>query len=421
MSFQPAYHITHVYLDRQSDWLPPARVRQGNYVVFWWKAIALGHLFIKPNQALLAEAYHTALAAAISPAIEHYAGLQQASGTPWQAWLPEQDYERWGAWMEVLLSSWLPVAIPPQVPVSVIICTRNRAAQLWRCLQQLHALPCAPAEIVVVDNAPTDASTYETTKAFSGVAYVRELRAGLDIARNTGIAMAQQPVVLFVDDDVIVHPWLLYSVWETFQEPTTAAITGLVIALALQTEAQLIFEQCWSFNRGYVDKVYSPGFLQATRGQAPPVWEIGAGANMAFRKSVFEEVGYFDELLDAGAAGCSGDSEMWHRILAHGHSIRYVPRAVVFHEHREKMADLKRQLFYYVRGHAVAALIQHEQQPQEGYARRVFWTMPKMYAYLLVRGFPFFRFRSRTLWAEMKGLVAGMVYFYSHRKAKTPR
>ena len=411
------YDITHVYLDNPGPLLPPpGQPGQGNYLVFWWKELALGHLVIEPGPTLTAVAYWAALTAAIQPAVQHYKS-QQRSNAPEPA---PQDQEHWRAWLGALLVAWLPVP-PSQVPVSVIICTRNRAPQLRRCLQRLHMLPCAPTEIVVVDNAPTDVSTQQVAMEFAGVIYIHEPRGGLDIARNTGIMAARCPVVAFVDDDVVVHSLLLYRVWEAFQDPATAALTGLVLALALQTEAQVLFEQYWSFNRGYLDRCYSTAYLQAAPGQAPPVWEIGAGANMAFRKSIFKQVGYFDERLDVGAAGCSGDSEMWYRILAHGHTIRYVPRAIVYHEHRQAMAELQRQLYYYMRGHAAAALIQQEQQLQRGYARHLYLNMPRYYADLLRAGFPFFPRRGRTLWAELTGLVSGVIFYYRNRTSKPLR
>jgi GT2 family glycosyltransferase len=72
-----------------------------------------------------------------------------------------------------------------------------------------------------------------------------------------------------------------------------------------------------------------------------PAWDVGAGANMAFRKTVFEKVGYFDERLDVGASGCSGDSEYWYRIMAEGFTCRYFPHIYVYHQHRESWDDLK--------------------------------------------------------------------------------
>ena len=315
--------------------------------------------------------------------------------------------------MDAVFAGWLPTNVPTQLPVSIIICTRNRAEQLAVCLRQLRTLRSRPAEIVVVDNAPTDSSTEKVVRNFPEAVYVREPRAGLDIARNTGIVAAQNEIILFIDDDVMVNDMLVYWVWQAFEEPAVAAMTGLVIAHSLQTEAQVIFEKDWSFNRGYVDTYYTPDYLNQT---GPPVWKIGAGANMAFRKSIFEQAGYFDELLDAGAAGCSGDSEMWHRILANGGTIHYNPRAVAHHAHREQLQDLKDQIFYYMRGHVVAALIQHRHRPQDGYDR----YLKRLYNYysdLLGKHFPLFKYCHPTMWAEIKGAAAGVAYYYRHRDA----
>ncbi|RZL13403.1 MAG: glycosyltransferase, partial [Hymenobacter sp.] len=190
--------------------------------------------------------------------------------------------------------------------------------------------------------------------------------------------------------------------------------------LELQAEAQVLFERDWSFNRGYVARRYDLDYVQRAVNQAPAVWEIGAGANMAFRKSVFEEVGYFDELLGAGAAGCGDDSEMWYRILVRGHAIAYNPQAIVYHEHRKEVATLKRQLFYYMRGHAVAALVQQAQQPQSGYARYLYRKLPTYYfhlfKHLLRTDFPAYRGRTRTLWMEVKGVLSGIAFYYRHRQ-----
>jgi hypothetical protein len=48
---------------------------------------------------------------------------------------------------------------PSGALVSVVVCTRDRAASLAACLDRLRALTYAPLEILVVDNAPTDGST----------------------------------------------------------------------------------------------------------------------------------------------------------------------------------------------------------------------------------------------------------------------
>jgi glycosyltransferase involved in cell wall biosynthesis len=414
MALSP-YHITHIFL-HQERMLPDLDTdQQGNYLVFWWKDIVLGHTFIEPGEKLLGQDYYMRCFTVIQPTVDFYRVKQHAHNDHWRELLLDQNFDAWLDFMERVFSNWTAMVIPAKVPVSVVICTRNRASYLLRCLTLLSNQTSQPKEIVVVDNAPTDESTYEVVRQFDGVIYLKELRPGLDIARNTGAFKASCPFVAFTDDDVHVHPLWVYRVWETFQDPSVAAMTGLVIASNLDTEAQLIFEKYWSFNRGYIDKNYDTRFFNQTLNIGPPVWEIGAGANMAFRKDVFKEVGFFDELLDVGAAGCNGDSEMWYRILEAGYTIHYNPRAVVHHEHRRDMEGLKKQIFYYMRGFTMAALLQQKRRREAGYKQHLFWTLPKYYLRMLYRGFPKYQFRFQTVGSELKGMLSGMIFYLRNK------
>lgn len=406
-----SYNIIHIDLSKVDLLLPPFKNENGNYVILWWKDIALGDFYIKPNQNLYEEEFLNKIISAILPIIDSYNEKTNIK-RDWRNYLITNQIQDWKK-LDLLFSSADVEALPEKVPISVVICTRDRAASLSQCLEQIKNLICQPEEIVVVDNAPLDRSTRQIVKQFPDVKYVIEPKAGLDFARNAGIMAASQSITAFVDDDVRVHPFWAYRVWETFQNPSVSAMTGLVIALKLDSEAQFIFEKHWSFNRGYLDKIYDKAYFSSLK--APPVWEIGAGANMAFRKSVFEKVGNFHELLDVGAAGCSGDSEMWFRILADGDTIQYNPKAVVYHEHRSNIKALEKQLFSYMRGFTTAALWQHRQIPKLGYKKLVFLGLPKYYAVLLAKGFPRYRERYRTLWAEIKGVISGLMYFYKRK------
>ena len=143
---------------------------------------------------------------------------------------------------------------------------------------------------------------------------------------------------------------------------------------------------------------------------------------MAFRKTVLEEVGYFDERLDVGAAGCSGDSEIWFRILSRGMRILYTPRAVVYHEHRRTLPALHKQLFYYMRGFTAAALVQHRQDRRAGYRRHFYRVLAPYYLKLLKEGFPRYRSRHRTVFDELSGILSGLLFFLRNRNkpSQTP-
>jgi GT2 family glycosyltransferase len=301
--------------------------------------------------------------------------------------------------------------------VSVIVCTRDRPEALARCLAALAALDPAPAEIVVVDNAPTTAATREATANRPGVRYVLEPRPGLDVARNTGLAAARGGLVAFTDDDVEVPRDWLGRLAACFAEADVVAATGLVLPAELDTEAQLVFERdLGGLDRGYAPRRFDAAYFARHRRRGVPVWDVGAGANMAFRRAAVLAVGGFDERLDAGAAGCSGDSELWYRLLAAGGVCVYTPAAVVHHHHRATLPELRRQAHDYMRGHVTALLVQFERHRHWGNLYRLAIGLPAYYARQLVmgalRGFPL---ASRIALGGATGAVAGLRYYAGAR------
>lgn len=308
---------------------------------------------------------------------------------------------------------------PPSTSASVVICTRDRPDSLARCLDSLAALVDPPGEVLVVDNAPSTASSRDLVARRPGVRYVVEPRRGLDHARNTGIRASRGEVVAFVDDDVTVHPGWLGALLRGFTAPEVMAVTGLVLAAELDTDAQLHFETHWSFNRGYNARTFDAAFFAETLPAGVPVWDIGAGANMAFRREVFERVGEFDDRLDVGAAGCSGDTELWYRILAEGWPCRYEPAAVVHHWHRRERAALERQLEGYMRGHVAALLVQYEKYGHGGNLWRAFVVLPGGYLRTLASGLvKGFGLRHRMLVPEVRGCVAGLLFYLRNRRPR---
>ena len=413
--FRP-YMIHHIDLNK-SLVLPEFKANNaGKYLVFWWNNIGLGQCFIKPGQHISETDYDEHLINAIKPFIAFYTKTSLNSNEKWQCWIRIKKFDRWNKWMRNVLAEFTLSTIPFTVPVSVVICTHNRTAQLQRCLLAMRKLECQPEEIIVVDNDPADDSTKIVVEGFEGLRYIREPKKGLDYARNAGILNSTKSILAFTDDDVIVHRLWVYRIWETFRNPDVGAMTGLIIPLMLDTEAQFIFEKHWSFNRGYVEKIYDEKYFKSALPTGPPVWEIGAGANMAFRKSIFDKTGYFNEILDVGAAGCNGDSELWFRILSKGYSIYYNPMSVTFHEHRQDLKALRKQLFYYMRGFTTAALVQQNQLPQADYKKHRLRQFPRYYLKLLVKDFPYNRLRVTTMLAEVCGIISGLKFYSKHHR-----
>lgn len=238
---------------------------------------------------------------------------------------------------------------PPPLPsLSIAICTKDRAPRLARLLRSLAAVrrtaPFPDIRILVVDNAPSDDATLHAVRGVPDVDYVCEPRAGLNFARNTALRTATGDLIAYLDDDVVVdRNWLhgLAKAWRS--APQAGGFTGLVLPYRLDTEAQIRFERRGGFGRGFERKVFHASrFEDATHPASSG--NLGAGCNMAFDRVLLCSLGGFDEALDTGAPlPGGGDLDIFYRVLRSGRTMIYEPHYAVYHEHRETIAQLRRQ------------------------------------------------------------------------------
>jgi glycosyltransferase involved in cell wall biosynthesis len=227
-----------------------------------------------------------------------------------------------------------PAIEPPGV--SVVICTHDRPETLGECLDSLEALQPAPLEIIVVDNAPSTDAT-RAICAGRAVRHVLEPQPGQTRARNRGIAVSRGELVAFTDDDCIADPAWLGGLARDFADPLVMARTGFIGPMSVDAPAQLLFEGHGGFERHPERRVFdgmygSPVMAAAT---------AGAGANMTFRRRVFDIIGPFAEHLGPGTpARSSDDKEAFYRLFAAGFRIVYDPARIVWHRHRATRGSL---------------------------------------------------------------------------------
>ncbi|HUX84335.1 MAG TPA: glycosyltransferase, partial [Chitinophagaceae bacterium] len=366
MVSQPLYHIHHLdlreFLENPGDFNPSGM----QYLVFWWDDIPLGHLYMdEPGPKVHSMEWGEMVWGAVKPALTYYArkGKMETAALR-EIFLHQKPEDSRSAFHSLF---------PPpdrttknRASVSLVLCTRNRAKHLENALHSLTGLRPKPLEIIVVDNSPGVGATESVVAGFPEVKYVKEERRGLDYARNLGISVAAGEIIAFTDDDVDLHPDWMWRLADSFSDPQVQAITGLVIAKALDTPAQYYFEKYWGFNRGYTPVYYDNAWFRQCAPAGVPIWEIGAGANMAFRRNILDVLGGFDVRLDMGAAGCNGDSEMWYRILAEGWTVKYDPLVIAYHTHRSEMKDFKTQISLYMRGLVTSVMIEYHRYRNKG-------------------------------------------------------
>jgi GT2 family glycosyltransferase len=246
----------------------------------------------------------------------------------------------------------------PLSRASVVVPTNfARPAELRRCLKRLGELDHPDYEVIVVDNRPADAPAAD----IEGARVVREPRPGISAARNRGVSIATGEIIAFTDDDVQVHPGWLSALGSRFaRQPHLSAVSGLVVPLELETQAQILFEQSGSgLDRGYAPLTFQRAgrFRVRRRDERDGLEEVrslyltgefGTGSNMAFRTAVLQASGGFDEALGVGTPTRGGeDVAMFVELLTAGHQIGYEPAAIIEHQHRATMPDLDRQIYGY--------------------------------------------------------------------------
>ena len=223
-----------------------------------------------------------------------------------------------------------PLDIAP-LHASVIVCTYNRARSLARTLGCLarQDIPSATLwEVIVVDNNSRDetrAVVEEAQRSSPNLRYEFEARQGLSHARNHGIDAARGEILLFTDDDVCPERDWVQRILEGMAQHGCDACGGYI---APDWEVP---PPSWLTERFH-------GFL-AVRTSSTETFRITSlsdtpfGANMAFRRSAFQEFGVFDVTRGRrGTVLSSGeDGELFERLLAGGAKVMFFGDARVHH------------------------------------------------------------------------------------------
>jgi GT2 family glycosyltransferase len=180
----------------------------------------------------------------------------------------------------------------------------NDQAALAQCLTALTASASAENEIIVVDDASTDASG--AVAARMPVRLVRlPANAGPAAARNCGARLARGAVLLFVDSDVVVAPDAVERVTRLFRaRPDVAAVFGSYDA---EPADPGVVSRYKNLLHHFVH--------QNGEAQASTFW-AGCGA---IRKRAFDDVGRFDETRFRRPS--IEDIELGQRLRRAGHRI----------------------------------------------------------------------------------------------------
>ena len=126
----------------------------------------------------------------------------------------------------------LPAATRTELTMSVLIITRNRAAQLDEALASLVQQERRPDQVVVVNNASSD-HTPAVVKSYEdrlNLTLVRDETVGIPHARNTGLSHCTGDIVASMDDDCRAHRrWLAEIEVPFLKDPRIGAVGGSLV------------------------------------------------------------------------------------------------------------------------------------------------------------------------------------------------
>jgi GT2 family glycosyltransferase len=223
-------------------------------------------------------------------------------------------------------------------PVSAIIVTKGRPEELRRTVQTLLEGNVFPSEVIVVDQSTDqrghDAVHEEFRKVGNHRSLLPHLRyilepsiRGISEARNAGMALAQEQIWLFLDDDVIMEPDFVKELMNAYADPApVGGVSGIITNYALKPITHRVW--LWIFERGPLADPRQPLYwnaktLNETRNIEVPFL---TGALMSFRAEAIRGFRF-----DDGAGICHCDDIDY--CLQLGKNIRLVmaPRARLEH------------------------------------------------------------------------------------------
>lgn len=286
--------------------------------------------------------------------------------------------------------------------VTVAIATCGRPDGLARCLRALAGGTRIPDEVVVVDQAASDASRVAADSTDLDVRHEEQDRLGLSASRNRALAVATSDVLAVTDDDCVPDERWLERIADAVVDGAEV-VTGAVRALGEPAPG----EHAISLREDRVPRTF--------RGRTVP-WTVGSGANTAALRSVLVDVGGWDERLGTGSPGRAGeDIALLDSLLRAGIPIRYEPDAIVRHEPVGLDRRLETRWSY---GFGIGAFVALRAAALDRFAARMALAYLRLHARPLVGGLV--RFDGDALAQHgraLGGAVAGAAYGVRRRHA----
>jgi GT2 family glycosyltransferase len=234
--------------------------------------------------------------------------------------------------------------------LSVLIATKDRAADLRECLGSVLSQDPPPSEVIIVDQSARPqgdglGALFTGSSVRLRYDYAPEL-PGLTHARNRALAQARGDVLLFLDDDVVLASGYVRAILEVFvrdPEERIGGASGLItnlprtISAAQRVRSKVFYRGPFAVERDALAFHFRPG------AQSRRALRLN-GSNMAFRRRVMDAI-RFDESYSGYSFGEDRDFSVQ---VGRHFELRWVPQAKLVHKEtprtrldRERFCELR--------------------------------------------------------------------------------
>ncbi|WP_347403663.1 glycosyltransferase [Solwaraspora sp. WMMD792] len=215
------------------------------------------------------------------------------------------------------------VSVPPHV--SVVIPAYNSERTLHACLSAVYGQTHPPVEVIVIDDASTD-RTREIARRFPVRLLQTPVNSGPAAARNRGIKASTGDVIFFVDADCAPTPTAVATALRIMaDEPDIDCVHGVYLTEPLYDDGPV---EAYRLLHAHYWRVRNTGRVRTA-----------IFALCAVRRSVFDDVGFFDERLRA-----SEDVELSDR-MADRHGIWLSADVTCRHDDDSRLWPMLRKQF----------------------------------------------------------------------------
>ncbi len=227
--------------------------------------------------------------------------------------------------------------------ISVVVTVLNEVQTIAVLIQSLLNQTITPDEILIVDGGSTDGTkkVVENYAQNNPAIKLLDKKGNISVGRNYGIESAKNEIIALIDGGCVAHSDWLEKLMEPFRDLSVGVVAGYYEMITTNSLSKAVMP----FQGVTPRKFDRSSFMPSAR-------------SMALRRSVWEEVGGFNEdLYKAGE-----DTLFNYEVVKANIKIERVPEALVDWKVPSTLKEISSKFFCYAKGDAEANIWWHPTQ-----------------------------------------------------------